>query len=107
MKVTNPTDNDIKVIIEGEEYEVAAGKTLRGVPEKHAKYWVERLHSFLELGSEDKKTPSKSIKEDKEDKEEKEQKKDESSIIKIAKAKGIDVEEYDSIEEIKEAISAK
>jgi hypothetical protein len=48
MILVNPTDNDITVKIEGIEYTAPANGGVE-LPEAHAKYWKERLHSFMEL----------------------------------------------------------
>lgn len=49
MIVINPTKQEIEVIIEGVIYVLPASGKLANVPEKHAFYWKNNLHSFLEV----------------------------------------------------------
>lgn len=65
MKIVNPTDSRIAVTIEGDDYVLEAKGGLTGIPEPHAKYWKERLHSFLVIMEED--YPEEVVEEDKED----------------------------------------
>lgn len=47
MIVKNPTDNDIAVRINGNEYFVPANDEIAGVLAADAKYWQTALHKFL------------------------------------------------------------
>jgi len=52
MVITNPTDKDITVSIEGQMYTVEANSSTSGIREKHAIHWVEQLHNFLVISPE-------------------------------------------------------
>lgn len=56
MVVTNPTDAEITVSIESQMYTVGANSSLENVREKHAIYWKEQLHNFLEISEEKPKS---------------------------------------------------
>jgi len=115
MKLTNPTDSNIKnVIIEGEVYAVEAGETIE-IPEKHAKFWKKYLHNFLELEDgesieepvvkEEKKSKKKPKK-----KAKKATKKDDKSkrekLEKLAEMKGIDASKFETLEDLEKEIKA-
>lgn len=52
MKIKNPTNNQLNVVIRGVQYYIKANGTLSGVPASDAVYWRDRLHNFLEIEEE-------------------------------------------------------
>lgn len=52
MIVRNPSNQDITVQINGNEYFVEANSEVAGVKAEDAAYWVTRLHTFVELEEE-------------------------------------------------------
>lgn len=60
MIITNPTKNDISVVIKGIKYTIKAEDSLERVPEDHARYWQESLHKFLQLKKDKDEVKSKS-----------------------------------------------
>jgi hypothetical protein len=69
MIVSNPTNKKITVQIFGVEYTVDAESSVSGVPEAAARYWQERLHTFLKVEKE-KEDTEKTLKRDEELKKE-------------------------------------
>ena len=49
MKVINPTQENIKVQIEGNVYQIEAGGFIENVPAAHAESWRSRTHNFIIL----------------------------------------------------------
>lgn len=92
MKVYNPTDKSITVMIKGDTYTVGADSAISNVPSEVADYWVSSLHNFLVI-SEDTVTPEvieevkEEVKEVVEEKEEvvEEPKKIKKTIKKVTK----------------------
>lgn len=127
MKITNPTEDTIEVKIEGKEYKIEGGET-KSISEKHARHWKKYLHGFMELEGEEsdevEESPEEEVEEEveeedkeeeveEEDEEEEEVEEDEEDVddkaerlAKLAEAKGIDITEYDSLEELEEAINS-
>lgn len=127
MKITNPVEDKLEVKIEGEDYSIEGGETI-DIPEPHARYWKNRLHDFLVLEESDSATEKivdedpeveEVIKEVKEEAEEQDvevevEEIDEEDIEdyeeglekikKLAAAKGVEVDEDDSIEDIKDKL---
>jgi hypothetical protein len=54
MKIVNPTDSDVYVVIEGTEYSIPARGEITGVKEEHAFHWKKRVHGFLQVQPEPK-----------------------------------------------------
>jgi len=48
MNITNPTKDDISIVIKGTKYTICAGCTIKNVPEKDAKEW-KNIHQFIIL----------------------------------------------------------
>lgn len=91
IKVYNPTNHTLNVMIQGYEYEAApesyacrVGKPDRtDIPEDHASHWKNRIHQFIELQvEEDGKAEEVVVTEKKEEKEEEE----EGIVSKVKKA---------------------
>lgn len=55
MVVTNPTELDLVVSVEGNVYTLPAKESISGVKESHAEYWKEHIHQFIEVSPEVKK----------------------------------------------------
>lgn len=55
MIVRNTTNNDIEVQIHGHMYYLPANGFINDVPEEDARYWKERLHSFLDISPDKEK----------------------------------------------------
>lgn len=53
MIIQNPTDQEIKVMINGVDYTLPANGNI-SVTEEVATYWVKELHSFLIVKKENK-----------------------------------------------------
>lgn len=49
MKVHNPTEGTLDVIIAGNNYKVGPGETISKVPKERAEHWQKKLHPFIEL----------------------------------------------------------
>lgn len=49
MKVTNPTNSDLKIQYKGIFYEVKANDSVDGVPEAAAYHWQKNIHNFIRL----------------------------------------------------------
>lgn len=58
MKVTNPTDSDISVQIEGIVYSIEAGSSIDNVPAKHAEDWKTRTHNFIQIKDDSVASPA-------------------------------------------------
>ena len=56
MILRNPTDKKVRIVLDGEEYEIEAGKCSENIPEERAHRWLE-THRFLRVESE-VETPS-------------------------------------------------
>lgn len=52
MIVTNPTDKDIHVQIEGVVYKCPADSSIKGVPAEHAAKWKTHTHEFIIVSDE-------------------------------------------------------
>lgn len=57
MIVKNPTNTDLSVQINGHQYSIPAKDQISGVSAVDAAYWVERLHTFIELEEEAESAP--------------------------------------------------
>lgn len=66
MILRNPTKDSISVIIDGRPYTVAAGKEVE-LPNTAGKYWVERIHNFMEIVSSEEKAMTPAPKDENKD----------------------------------------
>ena len=55
MKVNNPTDQKIEVVINGTSYSIEPKSSLGGVPTEHAERWQKMTHNFLIVSPDDEK----------------------------------------------------
>jgi hypothetical protein len=80
MRIKNPTDVNISVVVMGSKYSINANGILSNVSEVHAKYWRDNIHNFLQL-SEDGVDNLKDVEEVKDTKTKLEEEMDELEII--------------------------
>jgi len=73
--ISNPTDSDIHIVVEGDKYSVEANGT-KSVSDKVAEIWV-KTHQFLTIGKDAKEEVKKVKKE--------EAKKDVKKVVKASK----------------------
>ena len=57
MKIINPTESKLEVIIRGTNYSIEPNGTLNNISAEDALYWKSKLHEFLIVSQDDKIEP--------------------------------------------------